>query len=180
MANAKPTGKLEVHVSASGNSVFFPPISEAVRGEFDAARLRSRVSSNIVDRWPEVVPGQIIGIDFDTDERYVRDPLYDDAHVNVRQRVISMGYQIPEMKKVFAGESVSTWVWHLRQLVACGYGRIITGAIPAQELFSDAPKKNFIAEEQEDPNKRLTDVLLALGKAVTHQTQLLEKLATSK
>lgn len=171
--------KIEIEISADGNAVYFPPVGRALRGAFDAQALRQSAPS-LMTRWPEPIPGTRIGLDMGTGEKYIREPLWDEEHTNVRQRVLERGYQLPTRIELSTSDNTATWAHFMRQLVECGLAQVVEGQIPPADAFSDPVRKNFITPPRVDNDIELRDALKKLVRAIELQTKLLASLVNDK
>lgn len=168
---------VEVEVSASnGRKLFFRPIGRAVRGRVNFADARTPSEFQRAQRWPEPVPGAVLGINLDTGEKYLRDPIHDDEYTSVRQRILRYGFQLPPAREEFDSESLATWVYWLQRAVDSGCARVVQGKLPPVESLEGEPRKSFISNPRRNPNANMVEAFNAMAKAVENQTKVLEAL----
>lgn len=164
---------VEVEVAAqNGRKLFFRPIGRAVRGRVNFADIDQKRAK----RWPEPIPGIILGLNLETGEKYMRDPIHDDEYTSVRQRILHNGYQLPPSREEFDSESLATWVYWLQRAVDGGCARVIKGQLPAVESIEGEPRKSFISNPRRNPNANMAEAFSAMAKAVENQTKVLEAL----
>lgn len=165
-------------VSAKNRDVFFKPIQGRVRGRKDYSNPRTKREQKARENWPEGMPGQIAGIDLATGERYIREPLHDEAHEQLRAKIIRKGYSLPPKRASYDSESVCTWVYHMQRLVDVGVARITEGELPPVDSFEgEKPKTRFITNAVLDSNDKLIDTLGTLKESIEANTQMLVALA---
>jgi hypothetical protein len=168
---------VEVEVSApNGRKLFFRPIGRPVRGRINFNDARTPAEFQRAQRWPEPVPGVVLGINLDTGEKYMRDPIHDDQYTSVRQRILRYGFQLPPANETFDSESLATWVYWLQRAVEGGCARVIKGELPPVESLEGEPRKSFISNPRRNPNSGMTDALKAMTNALENQTKVFEAL----
>jgi len=150
-------------VSPNGRKLFFRPIGRAIRGRVDFSTGESERSFRLKKAWPEPVPGQILGINLDTGEKYVREPLHDNEQTNNRQRVLGRGLALPPERVPFESESLVTWAYWLAKAIESGDLRIVRGKLPSIDSLDGEPRKHFITEPQQN---KTADVMEKLVKTL--------------
>ncbi|MDY0167441.1 MAG: hypothetical protein RBS80_12910 [Thermoguttaceae bacterium] len=146
-----------------GRQLFFRPIGKRVRGRVHLTG-RSEAERQIAERWPDPVPGQIIGVDTDTGEKYVREPLHDREHAALARRVRGLGKELPPERENYPSESVSSWLFWMRRAVDSGTAKLLTGTIP--DKLPEEPRKNYITSPVKSRDGVLAEALTALARAV--------------
>jgi len=156
-------------VSPNGRRLFFRPIGRPIRGRMDFSTTRTKRAFQLQESWPEPVPGQILGINLDTGEKYVREPLHDNEQTNNRQRVLGRGLALPPERVPFESESLATWVYWLARAIESGDLRIVSGKLPSADSLDGEPRKHFITEPPQD---KTADMMGALTKAIETNTKI--------
>lgn len=185
VANAKQD-VVEIEVrSDNGNKLYFSPTGKSLRGYIDFATVKSRIAQQCRDRFPEPVPGKIIGINRMTGEKYIREPLYDPEHSTVRKRVEKM-HALDLQRESIDSESEVTWLYWMRRAVDGGLARIVQGELPDRYSFpgeerpteskDGKPRKNFIIDQEESQAAKFATALNSMADAINANTAVLGKL----
>lgn len=156
--------------------IFFRPLGRPIRGTVDLTRPKHKGEYSLAERWPEPVPGLILGVDLGTGEKYIRDPLYDPEHYAVRTRIERYGHTLPPERERFDGESVVTWLYWLAREVKAGSMRVVAGEIPPLESFDQKPRLHFIRNVQPSDQQQLAGTLAAMTKAIEQNSAVLAEL----
>ena len=156
--------------------VFFRPLGRPIRGTVDFTKPRRAAEFKLAEKWPEPVPGLILGVDLAGGSKYVRDPLYDSQHTAVRRR-IEKEFRLGPQREEFTGESLATWLYWIGHAVGANKMRLIAGEIPTpiDPSFGDI-RKHFIRNVVPSDRELLTDVLTRLGTAIETNTRLISTL----
>ena len=158
-------------------NVLFRPIMAKCRCRIDLSRARTTTARKARDAWPEPIPGERVCIDFATGKKWIRDPLHDDEHEELRAKVLLRGWKLPPKRVEYDSESVVTWVYHLRKLVDAGSARVIVGELPPVESFDELPKTSFIVSRQPDALAAMVDAIASLAESTRANTAMLQALA---
>lgn len=143
---------------------YFRPLGRRLRGRFDAHRVAGD-TGRLVQRWPDPIPGQRIGVDVAAGEGFIEESLHDPQHAAVKSKAEKVGAVGPP-RETFAGVHVPTWLFWLRQAVEAGIARIVQGTLPEK---IEGAQTEFITQRQTDPVERL-------AVAMERQNELLLKL----
>lgn len=171
---------VEVEVCGpNGQQLVFAPIGRSLRGYVDFSQAKSKSAMSLRDRWPDPIPGQVLGIGEDG-AKYVREPLYEPRYSATRKRIDARCVELPPERETFDSETAETWLYWLRRAVDSGLARIIKGELPAIESFPADVKKDFIfAPRKSGPS--LAESLDKMAEAIAANTavlgELLKKLA---
>src|SRR4051794_5389562 len=112
---------LEVEIIGPRNeSLMFRPNGRIVRGRFDLNLETEPLARMKVAEWPEPIPGQRIGIDVETREGFIAEPLHEPAHSAIRDKITARGQQLPPAREVFRDVDPSTWLYWLKTAVERG------------------------------------------------------------
>jgi len=175
MVTTKANQVVEVEVCApSHRKLFFRPIGRSVRGRV-AFSAESQHASH--KRWPEPVPGIVLGVNLATGETYLRDPIFDPEQHNLRQTISERGYRLPPEREEFSGETPATWVFWLQRAVEAGLARVIKGELPDVDSLEGEPRRHFITAPPRRPDASMADALKAMAGAIQENTRVLSALA---
>jgi hypothetical protein len=135
---------LEIEINGLGRneSLHFRPLGKNIRGRFDLLQETEPLARMKIMEFPQAIPGQRIGVDLETGEGYIAEPLHNAEHAATRERIESRGLRLPPAREVFAKVDVSTWLYWLKQAVESGIARVVEGVMPAK-IDGDV-KKSFI------------------------------------
>jgi hypothetical protein len=176
MATASKSRVIEVEVSGLfGRGLHFRPIGRTVRGRMDPNQIQTETGRHLRERWPTLIPGQVLGIDTTSGEKYLREPLHDQEHGSARRLIEKRGRELPKERETFDSESTATWVYWLKRAVDAGQARVISGDLDSLDL-EDGPRKNFIFAAPKPESAGLAECIAGLAKAVEAQGKVLEAL----
>lgn len=150
--------KATVEVEVDGprnNCLAFLPLQKKVRGRFDLARETEPQAGTMRGEWPQPIPGQIIGID--GHKGYIREPLHDDEHADLKAKVESQGMELPAECEDFHGVDVPTWCFWLNRAVDAGLAKVISGTLPAK--IEGEVKMSFFVERQPSDSEQVADLI---------------------
>jgi hypothetical protein len=145
-------------------ALFFRPLGQRIRGRFDARRIRGDVGS-LAQKWPDAIPGQVLGIDTASGEAFVDDALNAPENAAIRARVEKVGSIEP--KRTIPNADTATWLHWIKEAVEAGLARVVQGVLP--QKIDGAPELEFITRKKADPIDRLT-------AAIEKQNELMLKL----
>jgi hypothetical protein len=164
------TPLLEVEVDGGdyNRDLFFPPLGRRVRGRMDAARAvkHDKEATGLISMWPQTVPGMRLGINADTGEGYLAEPLHADEYTVTREVIANRKLKLEPAVKIFPADK-PTWLYWLKLAVDSGAARVTAGALP--KTIEGEPKTAFVVQRQKSTTDRLTD-------AIDRQTAMFEKL----
>jgi hypothetical protein len=165
---------VEVEVCGpAGRQLFFRPIGRALRGRLSFADARTTSQFEQQRRWPEPVPGLVLGVNLATGEKYLRDPIHDPEHRAVQQRIAKYGFQLPPERETFESESLATWIFWLHKAVTAGLARVIKGELPPLDTLEGEPRRHFITAPPRSPNAGMVEAFSALAKAIEANTHVM-------
>jgi hypothetical protein len=174
------TSILEVQVNTDrSRRVFFRPLGRALRGPADFSTARSKSDFDQAKRWPERIPGQVLGINFQTGEKYIREPLHDSEQITNKQRIEGRGLKLPPIRELITSESVGTWLYWIKNGVRDGHLKITAGEIPPESEWPDKPRRSFIRNEN-TPQTGFADAIDRLTAAIELQTKLFARILETK
>lgn len=170
--------EVEVNGARNGN-LFFGPLARRVRGRFELSRAieRDKEAGNLTRSWAEPIPGQRIGIDLDSGDGYIIEPLHDEAHDAIRQR-IQKTHRLEPARQSFNGVHAPTWLYWLKRAVDANHAKLMGGKFPdgigpkKQEFVSDEPNVNLFMPRRATPMDKLTE-------AIDRQTEMFGKLLSA-
>lgn len=174
---------LEVQTrTEQARQVFFRPLGRSLRGPVDfSSRARSKDDYENARRWPEPIPGEVLGINLETGEKYVREPLYDAAHATTREIITQKrGMKLQPQLTPVESESVTTWLHWIKKGVKAGVLRVIQGEIPPEDKWVGKPRLSFIRNEQKPSTNQLAEAIDRMTSAIELQTKLLARLLEAK
>jgi hypothetical protein len=158
---------IEIDVDNPRNGcLHFLPLGRTIRGRIDFNRdsePQARVAG--VD-YPDGVPGQRLGIDLDSLEGYIVEPLHEKAHEKTLATIRRKGFQPPAARETFklSPADKPTWLYWLKRSVEAGHAKLAKGKFP--DRIDGDPQKTFISKPRgPDPKDaviaRLTAILMA-------------------
>lgn len=169
---------VEIEVATGKNAnLFFRPLSKNIRGEFNARDFRDKEMGELLASWPEPIPGQRIGLDLETGTAYVAEPLHEDRHEALRNKIGKSGFGIPKAKEAYQDVHVATWLYWLKSAVESGHAKVVKGALP--ETIEGDPKLDFITRTVKTSNEQLADAINRQTAALERQAGLFERLITA-
>lgn len=193
--------EIEMQTEKNGN-VLFNPTQEVLRGRWSPASksLRGFTSAAGMNQMPEL-PGMIVGIDPDTQEMVIRDPLADpenDDLVDEANRVLSNVFSIESKagkmrRRVLDEDDYKTLLYWMARTVESNQARVVTGRLPSVDVIrsevSGRIRKYFwdTARLSDDSHEEDTSEATkertkkkAAGKPVTTSKPMAEKLQGAK
>ena len=143
----------EIDTPRNGN-LHFNPIGRKVRGRFDYNRVAEPLARMQSSRFNGPIPGQVLGIDLESGECYVRELLHESEHSVTRAEIEKSASIAPEKEPVKTDKPTFLY-WFLRA-VEGGLARVIKGTLP--EKIDGKPRLHFHGPEPtERPEARLAD-----------------------
>lgn len=162
---------IEIEVNGkNNNNLFFGPLGRSIRGRFELSKATSHhpAASVLTNRWSEPIPGQRIGIDTDTGEGFIVEPLHEDEHTAIRDRIKKTS-KIEPPKQTFERVHAPTWLYWIKRAVDAGLAKVTAGKLPA--TVEGAKMDLFIP--------RHVNALDKLTAAMDRQTEMFSKLLTT-
>lgn len=159
---------IEVEIDGPHNEcLMFRPLQRSIRGRFDLNRVGEPMARMKSVEWPQPIPSQRLGIDADG-SAYILEPLHDDEHAAIRERIERQGMKLPPECETFDDVDLPTWLFWIKRAVDSGIAKVVAGQLP--KVIDGTPKMNFIVNR---PTQSTADRLAA---AIERQNVLFEKL----
>lgn len=153
---------IEIEVDGPSNpNLLFLPLARRVRGRFEWRRVKEPLAMVTATGWPDdmSIPGQRIGLNVDTGEGYLLEPLQGDENVATFEKIKREGFSLPPAREEFKGVDVATWLHWMKRAVRAGTARVVQGKLP--EKIDGKPKTDFFgAHPTEDPRDKLIGKLI--------------------
>jgi hypothetical protein len=160
---------IEIEIDGKHNEAFhFRPLGRNIRGRFDLVRETEPLAMMKRGEYPLPIPSQRLGIDLDSGEGFIAEPLHDDENTAIRDAIEQRGFKLPPAREAFASVHAPTWLFWIRRAVESGLARIVKGSIP-DDIGGD-PQKSFITTR---PEPKTDDRLVA---AIERQNELMAAL----
>jgi hypothetical protein len=167
--------KVEIEIASSlGRALFFLPLNRTLRGRLDLNAIRQ--ARDLADKFPSPLPGLVLGLDTDNGSAWLRDPLYDAEHASSRDALSKMGFGFGPAREEFQSVDLPTWAYWLRQAVAGGHARVISGEVPNVEGLV---RKTVLRSAKPEKDQQIDRLLATVDKLTTTIGDLL-KLPESK
>ena len=123
--------KLEIELDGPHNEcLHFRPLARSLCGRFDLNRCCEPQARMMTTRFPKPIPGLKLGIDTDTAQGYLIDPLHDAEHAPTREQIEGMGLKIGKRRETFDTVHVSTWLFWMQRAVQGGWATLVDGKFP--------------------------------------------------
>lgn len=90
------------------------------------------------DRIPEDIPGQILGIDVETGEGYLLEPIH--QHPNIKANIEKRGMNLEPERQDFPNVEVNAWLYWFKVAVDAGKARVLKGELP-ESIPYDPPNQ---------------------------------------
>ncbi len=153
------TNVLEIEVDGELNEcLFFLPIQRRIRGRFDLNRVAEPLARLKSREWPAPIPGQRLGVNLETGEAYIAEPLRESGHQATLERVERVGKVGPAVEPI-ANVHLPTWLFWLKRAVESGIARITKGELPKK--IDGEPVTEFITRKPVSSNDRLAEAIEA-------------------
>ncbi len=172
-------GVCEVLVEGDHNeSVRFPALGDKkIRGTLNFTRIPAATAMALTRRYGREIPGQILGFDPGRRTGYVKEPLREERHRDLREKLadrLNCDFA-PEREDVSLPDDdrVATWCYWLVRLVESGHARVVRGELPDMATMPGTPRKRMF-KPQPDRQERLLEGILDMMQS---QGKLLEALA---
>jgi hypothetical protein len=168
-----PAELLEVEINGPLNeSYFFPPLRRKVRGCFDPARCVESGAHTLLRTWPQVpIPGERIGVDLESGEGFILEPLHDPKYTPTREHIEKKGRRLAEAKQTYEGIHVATWLHWLKSAVNGGLARVVRGKLP--DKLPGKPDLTIITRAPQN------EVIERLVEASDRQAAAFDRLASA-
>jgi hypothetical protein len=165
-----PIVEVEVDGGEYNRDLFFPPLSRRLRGKMVVARAvkRDKEASSLVSTWPQDVPGMRLGVDANTGEGYLVEPLHSDEYTITREVITTRKLKLEPAEKRFPADK-PTWLFWIKRAVESGVAKVTAGAVPDE--IEGEPKTAFVVFHQKSATDKLTE-------AINKQTEMFGKLLT--
>src|SRR5579862_5889127 len=106
---------IEVEIDGAANEqLFFAPLQRRIRGKFDLNRVAEPLARMKTREWPQPIPGQRLGIDLETGQGYLTEPLHESANGAIKERILRTAKLGPE-REAFASVHVPTWLYWIKR-----------------------------------------------------------------
>jgi hypothetical protein len=135
---------------------------------------RDKEAAKLVSIWPQDVPGLRLGVDADTGEGYLAEPLHGDEYVVTREVVTARKLKLEPAAKRFPADK-ATWLFWIKRAVESGAAKVIAGKLPDE--IEGEPKTAFMVQHQKSSNDRLAE---AINKQTEMFGRLLAELVSRK
>lgn len=160
---------IEIEIDSPRNEAFhFRPLGRNIRGRFDLTRETEPLAMMRRNEYPVPIPSQRLGIDLETSEGFIAEPLHEPEHLAIRDRIESRGLSLPPAREAFAAVHVATWLYWIKRAVESGLARVVKGELPS--VIEGEPQKSFITKRAEP---KTDDRLVA---AIERQNELMAAL----
>jgi hypothetical protein len=184
MVKANETGVVEIEVDGphNGSLIFMPASGRKVRGRFVWQRVKEPLAAIPASQWPGngVIPGQRIGLDLAAGVGFIIEPLHDDEHTAIREKIAREGLALPPARQEFAAAHVPTWLYWMKRAVEGKAAKVVAGEFPA--TIDGEPKLSFFGNPTPDKRdaiiEKLIDVVTAMLPA-NKKKELLESLGAT-
>ena len=156
---AKIQNVIEISIDNPGNrELYFVPLSRTVRGRVVVERIQHKNRFDVMKNWggiPEF-EGQILGVNIDTGDGYLREPLHDNPRFMAQLKLHNQ--KLGEPVTTWPGVNMQEWMFWMRQAVAKGGAKIIAGSFPV--ITYSPPDANRPAGAKEKQRDALLTLLL--------------------
>ncbi|MBL9163128.1 MAG: hypothetical protein JNL18_10370 [Planctomycetaceae bacterium] len=162
---AKTESAVAVEFDTPTNSnVNFAPLQRTVRGRFDLRRDPN--AGQLLNRWPEPIPGQLVQYDFASGEGFIVEPLHEERYAAIRERIEALGMKLTKEREAFVLDA-ATFAYWMAGLIESGDAKLLAGTMPTS--VEGKPRTRFHSSEEADPIDKLS-------AAIERQTQQQNKL----
>ncbi|HQU47303.1 MAG TPA: hypothetical protein PK867_31160 [Pirellulales bacterium] len=163
-----PIVEVEVDGGTYNRDLLFPPLGRRVRGRMDATRAarHDKEATSLLNTWPQVIPGMRLGVDEETGEGYLVEPLHGEEYIVTREVITNRRMKLEPAIKRFPADK-PTWLYWLKLAVDSGAAKVTAGALP--ETIEGQPKTAFVVQRQKSATDKLTE-------AIDRQTEMFGKL----
>jgi hypothetical protein len=161
---------IEVEVDHElGRSLDFFPIGRQLRSRLDFKQMRSEHSAGLLKKFPDPIPGQIIGINPSLQKGWIREPLHDARYAAMRKQIEKAEFDLaPEITEI-ANVDVPTWLFWLRRALDAKCVRVLSGKVPQIAEIEGQPRTERFGVQSRDKtidtlvaqNQKLIELLLA-------------------
>jgi|GEM_PF-1546910 len=170
---------IEIEIASNANaSLHFYPTDSRLRGRFDARLLPTSHSSAVLAQsWPEVIPGQAVGVDAVKGEAWVRDRLYEPQFQALRRKIEKLGFVLPPERVDFNKPHVATWLFWMSRAVESGAAVSLTGQLPEADTLRDEAKTSRFIQQESAAENALRQLAAQNAALVGAIEQLVKQLA---
>jgi hypothetical protein len=109
-------------------------------------------------KFPQPIPGLVVGFDSEAGKAWLRDPLHEPAHAETRAKIEAAGFAIGPKREEFTSVDGPTWAFWLANSVKAGAAKIVNGSLP--EVVGE-PRMDVISRPQ-SRERTLVDKLTGL------------------
>lgn len=153
---------IEIQVAGPNNdSLAFRPLQRTIRGRFDLNNVNEPKAMALRATYPQPIPGQIIGIDPNTNEGYIREPLREERYAAIRERIEAQGLKLASCEEKFMGVDPLTWAYWMRRAVDSGLAHVVKGKLP-ERIDASKIQRNSIVKPQRSRSENLVSALVAI------------------
>ncbi len=138
-----------------------------LRGRWEWPRIKERGAAHLFSE--PMIPGQILGFDFETGEAYLREPLHEDQHRAAREKLAKVMAIGPAVKPLGKKHPATMHYW-IKEAIDSKCVRIVKGELPPK--VDGEPQLLF----KRPGNDRID----ALADAVTKMADSVNKLIAAK
>lgn len=166
----KSANAIEIEVNDDHNgSLHFAPLQTRIRGRFDSSRLLKHDdgAGAIARQWDTPIPGQRLRLNVDDGTAEIVEPLNDDEHAGLREKIQAKGHRIAKGQS-FSSVDVVTWAFWMRRAVESGSAQLVSGTFPKD--LPGKPRTSFITSVNSE-----ADPITKLAEAFDRQTEMLGK-----
>ncbi len=164
---------IEIEVDGPRNeSLAFPPLQCRIRGRCDVNRIPESHAKELLNKWPEPIPGQRIRLDLDTGEIAIIDGLYAPEYRRMRER-IAKGWELPPEKEIRKGVDVASCLYYMIEAVKAGYAKVTAGSLP--ETLPGTPKTDWYTPRRSDPQTDLAGAIRQMAQTNAVLCQMMQE-----
>lgn len=166
---------VEVEISCPKNeSLFFGPLMKRLRGRYELTRTTQHdgKATSLAGQIPSAVPGQRIGLNLESGEAYLVEPLRGDAYETLRAKVVKKALLAPAREDC-GKVDLATFVYWLRRLVESNKAVVVVGELPEQPKGN--VKKSFFSTERKSSDERLAEAIERQTVAIERQGAAIER-----
>ncbi len=108
--------QIEITIDGAKNeNLHFRPLQRSLRGAFDLSRVADPQARLKLAEFPRPIPGVHLIVDPEKQTAAIVEPLYDEAHAAIRERIEGMGMKLGPKREEFQGIDVTTWLYWMRR-----------------------------------------------------------------
>lgn len=166
---------VEIEVSGPKNeNLFFGPLMRRVRGRYELARTTQHdgKATSLANRITSAIPGQRIGLNVESGEAYIVEPLRGDDYEALRNKLLKKTRLAPAREDC-GKVDLATFVYWLRRLVESNKAVVVVGDLPEQP--KGKVKKSFFSTERKSSDERLAEAIEKQTAAIERQGAAIER-----